>query len=49
MICSADKITVEDIEAMAQYASEKIICAERGFVNDSALSNEHYILKDREI
>jgi len=49
MICLADKITAEDIEAMAQYAPAKIICAEAGFADDSALSNAHYILKDRSI
>lgn len=49
MICLVDKITAEDIEAMAQYAPAKIICAEAGFADDSALSNAHYILKDRAI
>lgn len=49
MICLADKITAEDIESMAQYAPAKIICAEAGFADDSALSNAHYILKDRAI
>ena len=49
MICLADKITAEDIENMAQYAPAKIICAEAGFADDSALSNAHYILKDRAI
>lgn len=49
MICLADKIAAEDIEAMAQYAPAKIICAEAGFADDSALSNAHYILKDRAI
>lgn len=49
MICLADKITAEDIEAMAQYSPAKIICAESGFADDSALSNAHYILKDRAI
>lgn len=49
MICLSDKITAEDIEAMAQYAPAKIICAEAGFADDSALSNAHYILKDRAI
>jgi len=49
MICLADKITAEDIENMVQYAPAKIICAEAGFADDSALSNAHYILKDRAI
>ena len=49
MICLAKDITAEDIENMAQYAPAKIICAEAGFADDSALSNAHYILKDRSI
>ena len=49
MICLAKNITAEDIENMAQYAPAKIICAESGFADDSALSNAHYILKDRAI
>ena len=49
MICLAKNITAEDIENMAQYAPAKIICAEAGFADDSALSNAHYILKDRSI
>ena len=49
MICLAKNITAEDIENMAQYAPAKIICAESGFADDSALSNAHYILKDRSI
>ena len=34
---------------MADFAPAKIICAEQGFADDSALSNAHYILKDKEI
>ena len=49
MICLAKNIIAEDIENMAQYAPAKIICAEAGFADDSALSNAHYILKDRAI
>lgn len=49
MICLADNITAEDMEGMAAYASAKIVCAESGFADDSALSNAHYILKDKNI
>ena len=49
MICLTDSITAEDIEGMAAYAPAKIICAESGFADDSALSNAHYILRDRSI
>lgn len=49
MVCLTDNITAEDIEGMAAYAPAKIICAESGFADDSALSNAHYILKDKNI
>ena len=49
LICLADNITAEDMEAMAEYAPAKIICAEVSFADDSALSNAHYILRDRSI
>ncbi|MBQ3427771.1 MAG: site-specific DNA-methyltransferase [Clostridia bacterium] len=49
LICLADNITAEDIEKMADFAPAKIVCAEAGFADDSALSNAHYILKDKEI
>ncbi len=49
LICFAENITAEDIEAMAQYAPAKIICTEQSFKDDSALSNAFYILKDRGI
>ena len=49
MICLADNITAEDMEGMAAYAPAKIVCAESGFADDSALSNAHYILKDKNI
>lgn len=49
MICLGDNITADDMEEMAKYAPAKIVCAESGFADDSALSNAHYILKDRAI
>ena len=49
MVALFDDITAEDIEGMAEYAPAKIICAESGFKDDSALSNAHYILKDKQI
>ena len=49
LICLSDNITAEDIEKMADFAPAKIVCAEQGFADDSALSNAHYILKDKEI
>jgi len=42
-------ITPEDIEEMCEHAPVEIIAAEEAFANDSALSNAHYILKDRNI
>lgn len=49
LICFADGITAEDMEEMASYAPAKIICAEESFADDSALSNAHYILRDKGI
>lgn len=49
LICLANGITAEDMEEMASYAPAKIICAEESFADDSALSNAHYILRDKGI
>ena len=49
MIALFDDITAEDVDAIAAYAPAKIICAEEGFKDDTALSNAHYILKDKQI
>ncbi len=49
MICLGNDITAEDMDEMAQYAPAKIVCAEAGFKDDSALSNAHYILRDKAI
>lgn len=49
MIALCDNITAEDIDGMAAYAPAKIICAEQGFADDTALSNAHYILRDKQI
>lgn len=49
LICFAENITAEDIEAMAEYAPAKMILAEQSFADDSALSNAHYILRDKGI
>jgi len=49
MIALFDNITAEDIDGMAAYAPAKIICAEQGFADDTALSNAHYILRDKQI
>lgn len=49
LICLDSGITPEDMEAMCDLAPAKIIAAEEGFTDDTALSNAHYILKDRDI
>ena len=49
MIALYNDITAEDIDAMAAYAPAKILCAEQGFKDDTALSNAHYILRDKQI
>ncbi|MDL2293272.1 site-specific DNA-methyltransferase [Ruminococcaceae bacterium OttesenSCG-928-D13] len=49
LVCLDSGITPKDIEAMCDLAPAKIIAAEEGFADDTALSNAHYILKDRDI
>ena len=49
LICFAENLTAGDIEAMAEYAPAKMILAEQSFADDTALSNAHYILKDKQI
>lgn len=42
-------ITPEDMEAMCNFGATKIVASEEAFADDTALSNAHYILKDRNI
>lgn len=49
LICLSDGLTVEMIEEMAGYAPGQIILAEHSLPDDSAMSNAHYILRDRNI
>lgn len=45
-----DGITADDIKAMCDdYVPAKIVASEQAFKDDVALSNAHYILKDRNI
>lgn len=44
-----DGITPEDIDAMCEYLPAKIVSSESAFKDDTALSNAHYILKDKDI
>ena len=44
-----DGITPEDIEAMCEFVPAKIVSSEQAFKDDTALSNAHYILKDKGI
>ncbi|DAB07684.1 TPA: site-specific DNA-methyltransferase [Candidatus Gastranaerophilales bacterium HUM_13] len=45
-----DGITAEDIKTMCDdYVPAKIVASEQAFKDDVALSNAHYILKDRQI
>ena len=50
LICLQEGVTTEIIEQMAEeYIPSKIILSEKCFANDTALSNAHYVLKDRKI
>lgn len=44
-----DGITPEDIETMCEFVPAKIVSSEQAFKDDTALSNAHYILKDKNI
>lgn len=46
LICLAEDVQPEDIEQMAEYAPAKLIISRESFVDDTAMANAHYILKD---
>ena len=46
LICLAEDVQPEDIEQMAEYAPAKLIISRESFVDDTAMANTHYILKD---
>lgn len=39
----------KDVEQMAEYAPAKIIIARDSYVNDTAMANAYYILRDKGI
>lgn len=49
LFCLEHDITAEFVEALADLAPAKIILAEMGFSDDSAMANAHYILQDKGI
>lgn len=49
LFCLERDITAEFVEAMAELAPAKIILAEMGFTDDTAMANAYYILQDRGI
>ena len=49
LVCLAADILPEDVEAMADYAPEKVVISRDSFANDSAMANAHYILRDKGI
>ncbi len=49
LFCLEPDITAEFVEEMAELAPAKIILAEMGFTDDTAMANAHYILQDRGI
>ena len=46
LICLAPDVQPEDVEQMAEYAPAKLIVLRESFVDDTAMANAHYILKD---
>lgn len=49
LVCLAEDVQPGDVEAMAEYAPAKVIIARDSFADDTAMSNAHYILRDRGI
>lgn len=49
LICLAEDVRPEDVEAMAEYAPAKLIIARDSFKDDTAMANAHYILRDKGI
>lgn len=46
LVCLAPNVQPEDIEQMAKFAPAKLILSRDSFVDDTAMANAHYILKD---
>ena len=49
LICLAEFVEPEDVQAMADYAPAKMIMSRDCFTTDTAMANAHYILWDRQI
>lgn len=49
LVCLAEDVQPEDVETMAEYAPAKVVIARDSFADDTAMSNAHYILRDRGI
>jgi len=49
LVCLDFGITPEDITAFCELAPAKIVAAEEAFADSTAMSNAHYILRDRDI
>ena len=49
LICLAENVQPEDVEAMAEYVPAKIIISRDSFYDDTAMSNAYYILRDKQI
>ena len=49
LICLAEHLQPEDVEAMAEYAPAKMIISRDSFKDDTAMANAYYILRDRQI
>ncbi len=49
LICLAESVKPEDVEAMAEFAPGKIVISRDSFADDTAMANAHYILRDRKI
>ena len=47
LVCLTPDIRPEDVEQMAEYAPAKAVISRDSFVDDTAMANAYYILRDR--
>lgn len=49
LVCLAPDVQPEDVEQIAEYAPAKAIISRDSFVDDTAMANAYYILRDLEV
>ena len=49
LVCLQDQLSTDDLEKLADLAPGIMVLSESALADDSAMSNAHYILKNRGI